>query len=110
MYPHGFAPRSKRGAGDALEISGGLVTYHVGPCDDEDVLSAASRALLAQRGHAWGATLRKQPPGVPADGYHFTWQPADGEVFAAGPRAARPFHIYASSDGPLREGPPYSEN
>ncbi|KAG8466635.1 hypothetical protein KFE25_008014 [Diacronema lutheri] len=100
-----------QGKGDALEVSAGKVRYHVGHCAAEDVLSDAAKARLraskACAHLASAKTIRRQPPGNPTSGWAFEWHPSDGEVHAAGPKAKRPFRVYASMHGPMASMPPY---
>jgi len=97
------------GQGDVLEVFEGKVNYHVGYTDKSDPLPDSAKRVL-QPFHpqfAERATIPRQPPGNDPDGWTFSWSPADGEVIAAGPRATiRPFHLYASSLGPMPDAPP----
>ena len=97
------------GQGDVLEISGGEITYHVGYSDKSDPLTEAAKSTLRpfHSEFANREVLPRQPPGNNPAGWSFAWGPKDGEVVAAGPRATiRPFHLYASSLGPLSDAPP----
>jgi len=103
----------KRGQGDVVEIADGKVVYHVGYCDETIELPPAGKAVLDKLHPAWGKThsaaFRKQPPGNAPSGRAFAWEPNDGEVCAAGPGVAQPFHIAADGDGPLVAMPPYTD-
>lgn len=97
---------------DAFEISGGSCHFHVSSCDTACYpLTDEARAELKELGHiacAEGATLVRQPSGVPQDGFSFTWHPNDGEIIGGGPRtnAQHVFRLYADEHGPLMGAPP----
>ena len=50
--------------------------------------------------------MRRQPAGVPKDGYSFTWAPSDGEVIVAGPTAKMALRPYVSEYGLMVDAPP----
>lgn len=94
-----------KGQGDALEVSNGGLKYHVGYSAEEDPVPPAFKQQLDALKYS-AITLPRQPPGNPATGWSFDWKPTDGETFAAGPKAKRPFHLYASSEGLMPDGNP----
>uniref|UniRef100_A0A7S0FVZ8 Amine oxidase n=1 Tax=Pyrodinium bahamense TaxID=73915 RepID=A0A7S0FVZ8_9DINO len=97
------------GKGDLVEVSHGKVLYHVGYTSQEEQLPAPSQRILSRFTSRWSfenRRLRMQPWGNPSHGWTFDWQPQVGEVFAAGPKASQPFHLYASTSGPFPDAPP----
>jgi len=98
------------GQGDALEIRGGKITYHVGYTDRVDKLPQQAIEKLRSmgyKGYKDADTIVRIPQGNPAEGWSFEWKPADGEFIAAGPKATKkPFKMYASAEGPLPDAHP----
>eukprot|EP00930_Biecheleria_cincta_P085314 TRINITY_DN74706_c0_g1_i1.p1 TRINITY_DN74706_c0_g1~~TRINITY_DN74706_c0_g1_i1.p1 ORF type:complete len:586 (+),score=97.78 TRINITY_DN74706_c0_g1_i1:211-1758(+) len=98
------------GSSDMLEISGKTVRYHVGFCPQSGALiSDDVRAKVGEMYPEWLAQhvqMPCQPSGNSPEGWSFTWQPSDGDVYAAGPKAKRPFRMFADMHGPLSEAPP----
>merc|ERR1719203_1661854 len=68
------------GQGDALEISGGKITYHIGyggninKALDPEVIPQLAKCGWQEK------SLPQQPPKNPACGSKFTWNPNKGEV------------------------------
>jgi hypothetical protein len=97
------------GQGDALEVVDGGLTYQVGHSACTDPVPEAKREELTKLGFK-GDVLPRQPPHNPAEGWSFKWTPQDGEIFAAGPKATKPFHMYASFWGMMEDShPAYSK-
>lgn len=95
-----------KGQGDALEVSGGKLFYHVGFSDKVDPVPARFKEQLKSLGYE-ADTMPRIPAGNPAEGWSFEWAPNDGEFIAAGPKATKkPFHLYASSEGPCADAHP----
>jgi len=93
------------GQGDALEVSGGGLKFHVGHCDTTHPVPPALKEQLSKLNYT-SDTLPRLPSTSPKDGWSFPWSPDEGEVFAAGPKASKPFRLYASSKGPMADGHP----
>lgn len=103
----------KAGKGDALEISGGRVKYHVGYSADKDPLTPEAKKILKAAGHPLPADgmVPRQPEGNDPQGRSFYWEPADGEIYAAGELAKpRPWRVYASATGPSKHFSPCYPN
>jgi hypothetical protein len=101
------------GKGDCVEISDGKVYYHISYTDEEMIVSEAANKILDKFSPWWtykSESIRVQPLGNPAQGRTFEWQPSDGEVFAAGPWASMPFHLYSSTLGPFIDAPPLKDS
>jgi len=98
------------GLSDMLEISGKTVRYHVGFCPKSGALvSDKVKAKVGEMHPQWVAEHSQmpcQPSGNTPEGWSFTWQPSDGDVYAAGPKAKKPFRMFADMHGPLAEAPP----
>jgi hypothetical protein len=97
------------GKGDAVEISGGKIQYHVGYTDEVKELTSSAATSLSRFKFYWkygSQHMPMQPLGNPEQGWTFEWVPAHGDVFAAGPKASRPFHLYTSTLGPFADAPP----
>ena len=110
-----------KGQGDVIEISGrgkGLhrvcvVTYHIGHGDRVTDVTPKMQRTLKDFSPTWSYTLKvlpDQPWGVPREGRKFKWTPGIGEVYAAGPKADKPWHMYASSFGLMMDEPRRATN
>merc|ERR1740139_416310 len=66
-----------KGQGDALEVSSGELTFHVGHCPQEYQLSPEMKTKLEVLGYTKD-TLPRQPPGNGPDGWKFKWDPSQG--------------------------------
>jgi hypothetical protein len=93
------------GQGDAMEVSDGKLTYHVGYSAGTDPVPEGLKEELKKLNFE-GDAMPRQPPNNSPEGWSFEWSPKDGEIFAAGPKANKPFHMYASSFGMMKDGHP----
>jgi len=103
-----------KGKGDCIEMSNGIIKYHVGATDGTYDLSAECvqrlQNIATESGTPAFESQKTQPSKcrIQPDGNgerSFTWTPSDDEIYAAGPKAEKPFRVYASSKGPMEDGP-----
>lgn len=83
-----------QGHSDMVEISGSTVRYHVGYCPKDTAKAEVGKMRCS---------MACQPSGNSPEGWSFTWQPSDGDVYADGPKAKKRFRMFSDTHGTLSE-------